>query len=175
LEGHRHDMAELASLHVHHADGVRALAQLARALALPSFASVIPAGPNGAPPLIAEISEELPGIGVDIRQTFGAFGSLKAQWPEPAESPIVIVAGVLTESAVLRTVLEARGGGCDVHVVLDACAGLSERTEAAAIRQIEAQGGVTTSLASLAAGFVQDLSLPAGREVLSILRGVLNR
>ncbi|CCD93356.1 putative enzyme with cysteine hydrolase domain [Bradyrhizobium sp. ORS 375] len=154
--------------------GSRALAQFAKALELQAFASSIPAGPDGGPPLLREIRETLPDMVVAMRRTFGAFASVRDGREPTVKDPVLILAGVLTEAAVLRTALEALQSEWQVRVVLDACAGLSERTEAAAIRQIEANGGVATSIASLATEFVDDLSLPSGQEVLSILRGLLN-
>lgn len=153
--------------------GSRALAQLAKALGLPMFASGIPAGPNGGPPLLREIRDEMPDLEMALRRSFGAFASVEASH-DTVEAPVLVLAGVLTEASVLATALHALRHGWQVRVVLDACAGLSERTESAAVRQIEAQGGVTTSIASLATEFVDDVTAPSGQAVLSVLRGLLS-
>ena len=50
---------------------------------------------------------------------------------------------------MLRAALSALESDYRVQVPVDACGGLSARTEDAALRQIEAAGGVTTSVVSL--------------------------
>jgi hypothetical protein len=47
---------------------------------------------------------------------------------------------------------------------------MSGRTEAAAFRQIEAVGGVTTSTANLATALAPDFSTEMGKAMLNILR-----
>jgi len=61
----------------------------------------------------------------------------------------LVVSGFATEVVVLHAVRAAISAGCDVLVPVDACGGMSARTEDAAFRQIEAAGGVTTSLVGL--------------------------
>ncbi|MET7853658.1 isochorismatase family protein [Streptomyces avermitilis] len=57
--------------------------------------------------------------------------------------------GVTSEIVVLHTALDAITAGFEVSVLLDACGGLSPRTEQAAFRQIEAAGGQITSVSHL--------------------------
>lgn len=154
--------------------GARVLADVARALDMPCFASVVPVGPSAPPPLIAELREVLDGAHVGARSSFGAAGhpGLAAARGADATGPL-LVAGILTEGAVLRTVLDARRAGWAVQVVLDASAGLSARTEDAAIRRIEAAGATTTSIVSLAATAPLDLGDARGRTVMGLLRSLL--
>ncbi|MFI9575496.1 isochorismatase family protein [Microbispora rosea] len=81
----------------------------------------------------------------------------------------LVICGVTTEIVVLRTALDAIEGGLDVQVLVDACGGIAARTEDAALRQIEAAGGVVTSVAGFAADMVRDFTTPTGRQVIAAL------
>ncbi|MGW5355398.1 hypothetical protein ACWERV_33380, partial [Streptomyces sp. NPDC004031] len=50
---------------------------------------------------------------------------------------------------------------------------LSDRTEQAAFRQVEAAGGRVMSVAGFAADLVRDFTTPVGREVITALHGLL--
>ncbi|MCK2214689.1 hypothetical protein MF672_012920 [Actinomadura sp. ATCC 31491] len=69
----------------------------------------------------------------------------------------------------------ARGGAVRTHraVLLGrrrlARGGLDRRTGDAALRQLEAAGGVVTSVAGFAADLVRDFAPPAGRRVIAAL------
>lgn len=78
------------------------------------------------------------------------------------------------EGAILHTALAARRHSMAVSVAIDACSGLSRRTEDAAIRQMEAAGVVTTSVASLATGWLDTASPEQGMAVLQELRRLLD-
>ena len=82
----------------------------------------------------------------------------------------LFLAGVAMEGAILHTALAARRQGLGVSVALDACSGLSRRTEDAAIRQMEAAGVVTTSVASLATGWLGSATPASAIAVLNELR-----
>lgn len=153
--------------------GARALADVARALALPLRAAVIPGGPAGAPPLITELA----GTEVEPpRHTFGALADARtARWAADAGPGGLVLAGIAIEGAVFATALDARARGQAVQVVLDASAGLSRRTEEAAIRRLEAAGATTTSLASLVATAGLSLQTPQGFAVLTALRRLAER
>ena len=53
-----------------------------------------------------------------------------------------------------------------------ACGGLSARTEDAALRQIEAAGGVTTSVVTLVTALTRDFSTDLGRKAFGILQSL---
>ncbi len=86
----------------------------------------------------------------------------------------VLLGGVLSEGAVLQSALNLKRAGLDVSIIVEACAGLSERSEAAAFRQLEGAGVHVTSIVSVAAGQVDDLASASGRAVLGALRGLLS-
>ncbi|MGD0104149.1 MAG: isochorismatase family protein [Rhodopila sp.] len=62
---------------------------------------------------------------------------------------IMVLCGFATEVVVLHAARAAIEGGYRVLVPVDACGGMSARTEDAAFRQIEAAGAVTTSVVGI--------------------------
>lgn len=81
----------------------------------------------------------------------------------------LVICGVTTEIVVLRTALDALAHGLSVQVPVDACGGMTPRTEQAALRQIEAAGGVVTSVAGVASDMVRDFTTPVGHQVITAL------
>jgi nicotinamidase-related amidase len=82
----------------------------------------------------------------------------------------LVIAGFATEVVVLNAVRDALAAGYQVLAPVDACGGMSSRTEDAAFRQIEAAGGVTTSVVTLVTSMVPDVGTDLGRQVLEILQ-----
>ena len=82
----------------------------------------------------------------------------------------LVIAGFATEVVVLHAVRDALAAGYRVLVPVDACGGMSSRTEDAAFRQIEAAGGITTSVVTLVTAMVPDVSTDLGRQALEILQ-----
>ncbi|NMF66732.1 hypothetical protein DP113_32030 [Brasilonema octagenarum UFV-E1] len=90
----------------------------------------------------------------------------------------LIVAGFATEVVVLHAVPEAMlqqgaaqgaiAAGYQVYVPVDACGGMSDRTEEAAFREIEAADGVTTSVVTLATGMAPDFTTELGKQMFAI-------
>ena len=82
----------------------------------------------------------------------------------------LLVAGVLTEICVQHSALSGVERGYDVHVVVNACGGLSARTEDATLRRLIQAGATVTSCASVAGQLMGDLTQgPRGMEVLKIM------
>jgi len=75
---------------------------------------------------------------------------------------------------VQRTALDALAAGYAVHVAVDACAGVSDRTEDAAWRRISGAGGITTSVATLAAEMAGDFTTELGGATLGLMYQVLS-
>ena len=71
---------------------------------------------------------------------------------------------------MLHAVRDAIAAGYQASVPVDACGGMSSRTEDAAFRQIEAAGGVTTSVVTLVTALVPDVSTDVGRQALEIVQ-----
>jgi hypothetical protein len=84
----------------------------------------------------------------------------------------LVIAGFATEVVVLHGVRDAIAAGYRAYVPVDACGGMSSRTEDAALRQIEAAGGVTTSVVSLVTAMAPDFAQEPGRNTLAALQAL---
>lgn len=144
-----------------------ALLAISRTLDLPCLASVVPAGPKGAPPLITELEQATPPIDVRVRQTISALSAID----QPPDR--LILCGLAMEAAILHTALDARDAGISVEVLVDVCGGLSARTEEAAIRQMERAGVATSSLPSFATSCVANFTTLRDQRVMQTLQALL--
>jgi len=81
----------------------------------------------------------------------------------------LLIAGVATEIIVQHSALSGLAHGYEVQVIIDACGGLSPRTEDAALRRLTQAGAIITSVASLAGQLAGDFTQPKGGEALSVL------
>jgi hypothetical protein len=152
------------------AGAATALAEVGAALGLPMTFAVVP-----------ERGDLVPGL------TAHATGA--ATFPRHAASPFLdpatrealaangrgtlVVAGFATEVATLNACLDAMAAGYAVHLPVDATGGLSDRTEAAALRQVERVGGVVTCVRSLASRLAPDFAVPPGSDVFATLQARL--
>ena len=146
------------------------LARCARLLGLPVHHSVVPEG-GKAPEVLPDLAKETEGAPQFARMTADPF--LDPQTREAIDAvkrPVLVIAGFATEVVVLHAALSALKSDYRVQVLVDACGGLSARTEDAAFRQIEAAGGVTTSVVTLVTAMVPDISTDLGREVIESLQ-----
>ncbi|MCU1263141.1 MAG: hypothetical protein JWO80_6026 [Bryobacterales bacterium] len=145
------------------------LLELAKLFALPTTLSVVPEGEN-PPELIPE-----------LRNSGFAQEKLRAStspFTEPStvevlarsERKVLVIGGFATEVVVLHAVLDARKRGYQVLVPVDACGGMSERTEQAALRQIEAAGATTTSVVSIATKLAPDFMSDLGKQMFGIVQ-----
>jgi Isochorismatase family len=148
------------------------LARVARLLHLPVHLSVVPEG--GQPPeSIPELARETEGVAQHSRISFSPFLDEATRAAIAATGrQHLIIAGFATEVVVLHAVRDALAAGYRAHVPVDACGGISSRTEDAAFRQIEAAGGVTTSVVTLVTAMVPDVSTDLGRQALEILQSL---
>ena len=81
----------------------------------------------------------------------------------------LLAAGVATEVAVQRLCLSASRLGLTAYVVIDACAGLSARTEDAALRRLSAEGVQPVSIACLAGELAGDFASAQGQAARDVL------
>ena len=81
----------------------------------------------------------------------------------------LLISGVATELAVQLPALTASDRGYRVYVVLDACGGMSERTEQAALLRIAKAGGTAVSVMTLAGELAGDLREPKAQQAVGIL------
>jgi nicotinamidase-related amidase len=148
---------------------VAALAKLARLFDLPAVVTTAPS-PDGAPIVTPEIAAALGDLPAHTRTTTDAFlhaptrdaiaGSGRKTW---------LIAGVATEIIVQHSALSGVARGLDMQVVVDACGGLSARSEDAALRRLVQAGVVTTSIASVAGQLAGDFTQPRGGQAIGIL------
>ncbi|WP_030410492.1 isochorismatase family protein [Streptomyces sp. NRRL S-1448] len=148
------------------------LAELAQLLDIPVTLSVAPR--PGGPAVIEEAS--IAAAPVFVRNGPSAWDDVptrQAITTQPRKS--LVLCGVTSEIVVLHTALDAIAAGFEVTVLLDACGGLSPRTEQAAFRRIEAAGGRITGVASFASDLVRDFTTPTGRRVIAALHGLIQQ
>ncbi|MBV8210831.1 MAG: isochorismatase family protein [Burkholderiaceae bacterium] len=148
---------------------VSALAKLARLFDIPAIVTTAPAegGKARVTPEIAAALGELPQY---MRTTTDAFlhGPTRDAILRTGPSTL-LVAGVATEIVVQHSALSGLARGLQVQVVVDACGGLSTRTEDAAFRRLTQAGVVTTSIASIAGQLAGDFAQPKAGQALGIL------
>jgi hypothetical protein len=143
--------------------------EVARLFSLPTTLSVVPEG-DKAPELISELRGS--GFAQEkLRASASPFldeatRNLLAQ----SRRKVLIIGGFATEAVVLHAVLDARAQGYEVLVPVDVCGGMSERTEVAALRQIEADGAITTSVVSIATKLAPDFTTHLGKELFNIVQ-----
>jgi nicotinamidase-related amidase len=133
---------------------------------IPAIVTTAPGGARVMPEIAAALGE----LPQHPRTTTDAFTHA------PTREAIVgtgrktlLIAGVATEVIVQHSALSAATQGWHVQVVVDACGGLSPRTEDAALRRLAHAGVVTTSVASIAGQLAGDFSQPKGRAALAVL------
>ena len=147
---------------------VAALAKLARIFRIPVI--VTTALTEGGARVTPEIAASLGELPQHVRTTTDAF--LHAPTRDAiagARRKTLLIAGVATEIIVQHSALSGAANGLDVQVVVDACGGLSPRTEDAAWRRVAQAGVVTTSVASIAGQLAGDFSKPAGSQAVGVV------
>jgi nicotinamidase-related amidase len=150
--------------------GVRALARLAKLFDIPAVVSGI-RGEDGSPAgVLSEIADGLGSIPTHHRTTCDSFlneeivSAIKATGRKT-----LLISGVATELAVQLPALTASDLGYNVYVVMDACGGMSERTEQAAVLRMAKAGATTVSVMTLAGELAGDLREPKAQQAIGIL------
>src|SRR6266567_316607 len=150
--------------------GVRALARLAKLFDIPAVVSGI-RGEDGSPAgVLSEIADGLGSIPTHHRTTCDSFlneeivSAIKATGRKT-----LLLSGVATELAVQLPALTASDLGYTVYVVMDACGGMSERTEQAAVLRMAKAGATTVSVMTLAGELAGDLREPKAQQAIGFL------
>ena len=148
---------------------VFALAKLARLCAMPAIVTAAPPA-SGAVQLIPEIATALGELPHYLRTTTDAFthGATRDAIAG-TRRPILLISGVATEIIVQHTALSAVASGLQAQVVVDACGGLSQRTENAAFQRLAMAGVEMTCVASIAGQLAGDVTQERGSKVLGVL------
>ncbi len=150
--------------------GVLALSRLAHLLGMPAIVSAIQ-GQDGSPAkIMPEIAQGLGELPVHYRTTADSFDNQAIkQAIEATGRKTILIAGTATEVAVQLPALSGSDLGYRVFIVIDAVAGISERTEDAALRRIAQAGASTVSVATLSGELAGDFSQPRAQQAIGIL------
>jgi nicotinamidase-related amidase len=148
---------------------VAALAKLAQLFRIPTIVTTAP-GEGGKPIVIPEIISVLGDVSQHTRTTTDSFTHPATRDAILAvKRPTLLIAGVATEIIVQHSALSGAANGLNVQIVVDACGGLSPRTEDAALRRLTQAGVVTTSVASVAGQLAGDFTQGSGAQALGVL------
>jgi nicotinamidase-related amidase len=149
---------------------IRALAKLAKLLDIPAIVSGI-RGEDGSPAkVVSEIADGLGVLPTYHRTTCDSFlneeivSAIKATGRKT-----LLISGVATELAVQLPALTASDQGYRVYVVLDACGGMSERTEQAALLRMAKAGATTVSVMTIAGELAGDFREVKAQQAIGIL------
>jgi len=149
---------------------VLALAKLAKLFDMPAIVSGVQ-GEDGSPAkVLPEIAQALGELPTHHRTTCDSL--LNREILAAIESTgrkTFLIAGVATELAVQLPALTASDLGYRVYVVLDACGGMSERTEHAALLRITQAGATAVSVMTLAGEISGDFREPKAQQAVGIL------
>jgi nicotinamidase-related amidase len=148
--------------------GVAALAKLARLFEIPVIVTTAPS--EGGARVTPEIAAALGELPPHVRTTTDACTHAPTREAiTKTGRRTLLVAGVATEIIVQHSALSAAAQGLEVQVVVDACGGLSPRTEDAALRRMTQSGVITTSIASIAGQLAGDFTAGRGGQALGVL------
>jgi len=149
---------------------VLALGKLAKLFDMPVVVSGVQ-GQDGSPAqMLPEIGQALGDLPTHHRTTCDSF--LNAEIVAAVETSgrkTLLISGVATELAVQLPALTAADLGYKVFVVLDACGGMSERTEQAALLRIAHAGATAVSVMTLAGEIAGDFREPKAQQAIGIL------
>jgi nicotinamidase-related amidase len=150
--------------------GVLGLAKLAGIFGIPAIVSGVPGQDGSAPTMIPQIAEGLGSYALHTRMTADSLrndaivAALKA-----TKRQTLLLSGVSSEVAVQLPALSAADSGYRVFVVADACGGMSERTEQAAIHRISKAGGALVSVMTLAGELAGDFRTVQAQSAIGVL------
>lgn len=150
--------------------GVLALAKLAKLFGMPVVVSGVRRDDGSPAKVIPQIAEGLGTLPTHHRATCDSFlneeivSAIKATGRKT-----LLISGVATELAVQLPALSASDLGYRVYVVVDACGGMSERTERAALQRIAHAGGTAVSVMTLAGELAGDFREAKAQQAVGIL------
>jgi len=150
--------------------GVRALAKLAKLLGIPAVVSGV-RGEDGKPSkMIPQIADGLGDLPTHHRTTCDSFLNEEiVSAIKGTGRKTLLISGVATELAVQLPALTASDLGYKVFVVLDACGGMSERTEQAALQRMAKAGATMVSVMTLAGELAGDFREAKAQQAIGIL------
>jgi nicotinamidase-related amidase len=150
--------------------GVGALVRLAAIFEIPTIITVVPGADGSVSALMSEVEAARGAAPLYVRTTPNAFNDAEIRAAiEASGRRILLVSGVATEVAVALPALTGAAEGYEVHVVVDACAGVGARTEAAVLGRMTAAGVRTTSVPTLIGELAGDFTEPKGGAAIGVL------
>ncbi|KAA6457306.1 isochorismatase family protein [Acidobacteria bacterium AB60] len=148
---------------------VAALGKLATLFGIPVLVSAVrEQGANAI--MLPEIRDTVGDYTIHYRSTCDSFQNVHVRdLIRSTGRHTILLSGVATELAVQLPALSASDEGYRAFVVVDACGGMSERTERAALDRIYQAGGSSISVMTLAGEIAGDLREPRGQQAVGIL------
>jgi nicotinamidase-related amidase len=147
---------------------VRALAKVAKAMETPVIVSAVSPWDGSEIKIASEITDSLGELPIYVRTGGDSFENAAIRKAiEETGRKTILISGVATEIAVQLPALTCASLGYRVFVVVDAVAGLSERTEEAALRRMAQSGVSTVSVISVTCEMAGDFSQPKAQQALS--------
>lgn len=149
---------------------VRALAQLATLLEIPVIVTGVRGEDGKDARIVPQIEEGLGRLPTHHRTTCDSFLNPEiVSAIEATGRKTLLISGVATELAVQLPALTASNQGYTVFVVLDACGGISERTEQAALLRLAKAGVTTASVITLAGEVAGDFRDAKAQQAIGIV------
>jgi nicotinamidase-related amidase len=150
--------------------GVLGLSKLSTIFSMPAVVSGVPGQDGTAPKMIPQLAEGMGAYSVLERTTADSFlNEAIVAAMKSAGRQTLLISGVSSEVAVQLAALSAADMGYRVFVVVDACGGMSERTEQAAIHRIVKAGGTTVSVMALAGELAGDFRSREAQAAIGVL------
>jgi hypothetical protein len=150
--------------------GVHGLSKLARIFALPSIVAGVPGQDGSAPVMIPQIAAGIGDCAVHQRSTADSLrNDAIVAAIDATNRRTLLISGVSSEDAVQLPALTASDMGYRVFMVADACGGMSERTEQAAIQRIVKAGGALVSVMTLAGELAGDFRSAEAQAAIGVL------
>ena len=147
---------------------VVALAKAAKVLGVPTI--VTATSPEMWGPIIAELTEALPGISIINRTTVNAFDEPRfAKAVEATGRKKLIIAGVSTEVCLAFPAIFATGAGYDAYAVIDASGTFSETKRITGLLRMVQAGVIVADYATVAVEMLRDNASSKAGDLYSAL------
>jgi nicotinamidase-related amidase len=150
--------------------GVKGLATLAKIFDMPIVVSAVAGDAGKAATIVTEIEAGYGPYAIHYRTTANSLlNDDIAALIQQSGKRSLLLSGVATELAVQLPALTAPEMGYRAILVLDACGGMSERTEQAAIARVTQAGATTTCVMTLAGELAGDFRQPIGQQAIGVV------
>jgi len=149
---------------------VKGLAKLARIFDLPIIVSAVAAEDGSPAKIITQIEEGYGKYSIHHRTTADSLLNEDiVRVIKESGRRTLLISGVATELAVQLPALSAPELGLRALVVLDACGGVSARTEQAVLARVAHAGSTTTCVMTLAGELAGDFRQPVAQQAIGVV------